>query len=114
MKPFRHAALQSADARGVTVILDAGWQARVSLVAAGIGRVLLLPPGGLREPRSWAVLDGQARDAWQGTERAQLFSAAPAATLTQDAGQITLAGAQLRVGVLEAQTSPRADSSSLR
>ena len=99
MKPFRRAALESADAHGVTVTLDAGWQARVAIVAPGIGRVLLLPPGGLREPHTWAVFDGQARDPWQGAGRAQLFGTAPAAALTQQAGQITLSDAQLRVHI---------------
>ena len=99
MKPFRRAVLDRADAHGVSLTLDAGWQARVALVAPGIGRVLLLPPDGLREPHTWAVIDGQARDPWQGAERARLFSAAPAATLMQQAGQITLADTQLRVHI---------------
>ena len=77
MTPFRRATLQSADAHGVLLALDGGWQARVSLVAPGVGRVLMLPPNGLREPRTWSVIDGQARDAWQGADRLALFVEAP-------------------------------------
>ena len=99
MTPFRRAALHSADARGVTLTLDAGWQARVALVAPGIGRVLLTPPAGLREPRTWSVIDGQARDPWHGADRLALFANAADATLTQDGDTVTLADALLRVRI---------------
>jgi len=99
MTPFRRAVLQGADARGVTLALDGGWQARVALVGPGIGRVLLLPPTGLREPRTWSVVDGHASDLWQGTDRLALFADAPAAGLTQDAESITLADDLLRVRI---------------
>ena len=79
--------------------LDAGWRARVALVAPGVGRVLLLPPAGLREPRTWAVIDGQPRDPWRGADRSALFPAAPEATSTRDPAGLTLADDQLRVRI---------------
>ncbi len=99
MTPFRHATLKSADAHGAVLALDGGWQMRVALVAPGVGRTLLLPPSGLREPRSWSVIDGRARDAWQGADRSALFTDAPAATLTQAGNGLTLADELLRVHV---------------
>ena len=90
MTPFRRATVQSADGRGVMLTLDGGWRARVALVAPGIGRVLMLPPAGLREPRTWSVVDGQARDAWQGADRLALFAAAPPARLVKKDAQLTL------------------------
>ena len=104
MTPFRQATLQSADTRDVTLALDGGWRCRVSLVAPGIGRVLLLPPEGLREPRTWAVVNepggaGQGSDAWQGSDRLQLHANAAAANLSQDGACITLADTLLRVQI---------------
>jgi alpha-glucosidase len=97
--PFRHAKLESADPRAVVLMLDGGWRMRVTLVAPGIGRALLLPPEGLREPRTWSVIDGQARDPWQGADRSALFADAPAATLTRDGDSITLTDDLLRVHI---------------
>jgi len=99
MTPFRSASLESADGHGAVLALDDGWRARVVLVAPGVGRVLLLPPAGLREPRTWAVIDGQPRDPWRGAERSALFPAAPEATLTRDPAGLTLADDQLRVHI---------------
>jgi alpha-glucosidase len=99
MTPFRHATLQSANARGVTLALEHGWQCRVALVGAGIGRVLLLPPGGLREPRTWSIVDPRRHDPWQGADRLRLFTSAADARLTQGSNGITLADAQLRVRI---------------
>ena len=99
MTPFRRATLQSADAHGVLLALDGGWQARVSLVAPGVGRVLMLPPNGLREPRTWSVIDGQARDAWQGADRLALFVEAPPIKLSRNGETFTLSDELLRVHV---------------
>ena len=99
MRPFRRAALERADAQGVILALDAGWRASVAIVAPGIGRVLLLPPTGLREPRSWSIVDGQARDPCRGADRQTMFAQAAAATLTQDAHRLSLADSQLRVTI---------------
>ena len=99
MTPFRSAALEHADGHGAVLALDAGWRARVALVAPGVGRVLLLPPAGLREPHTWAVIDGQPRDPWRGADRSALFPAAPEATLTRDPAGLTLADDQLRVHI---------------
>ncbi len=99
MTPFRHAKLESADPRGVVLGLDGGWRMRVALVAPGVGRTLLLPATGLREPHTWSVIDGQARDPWQGAARSALFADAPAATLTRSGDSITLADELLRVHI---------------
>lgn len=98
MTPFRSATLESADAQGVTVAVGRGWRCRVALVAPGVGRVLMLPPGGLREPRTWSTVGPQGSDPWQGADRASLFAGATA-TLTQSGTQLTLADELLRVHV---------------
>jgi alpha-glucosidase len=98
MRPFRQATMVSANAQGVVLALEAGWHCRVTLVAPGIGRVLLRPPGGLREPRSWAVIDGRSRDPWQGADRSLLFAGASAALTAKD-GVFILGDALLRAHV---------------
>jgi alpha-glucosidase len=99
MRPFRQAALHHADADGVVLVLDSGWRCRIAIVAPGIGRMLMLPPEGLREPRSWAIVDGQERDPWQGAGRLTLFANAVPATLTRNANSILLSDALLRVHI---------------
>lgn len=106
MRPFRRATLVSSDAQAVVVALDLGWRCRVALVAPGIGRVLLLPPDGLREPRTWALsgpMLATAADPWQGADRLALFAPRSDTTLSRDgAGDretLTLADDQLRVRI---------------
>ncbi len=99
MTPFRRAELLSADGHGIVLALDAGWQVRVSLVAVGLGRVLMLPPQGLREPRTWSVIDRPGADPWRGQDRVTLFAGAPPARLTRDGGEWLLSDDLLRVRV---------------
>ena len=104
MKPFREARLLGADPQGITVALDAGWRCRITLPAEGIGRVLLLPPDGLREPRTWAIAQAQnPADPWSGADRLQLFAPRTDTTFARsgsgDGDQLTMADAQLRVHV---------------
>jgi alpha-glucosidase len=98
MKPFRTAALDRADERGVMLTLDDGWRCRVTLVGAGVGRTLLLPPRGLREPRTWSTVDPQGHDPWLGADRWRLFDGATA-TLVRDGDVLSLAGDALRVQI---------------
>ena len=97
MKPFCHASLVSADKCNLPLSLDDGWRCRVALIAPGIGRMLMLPPEGLRELRTWSVLNGA--DPWQGADRLGLFADAAPATLTQDHDNLSLDNGRLRVRV---------------
>jgi alpha-glucosidase len=100
MRPFRQATLVAAEPGQITVALDAGWQCRICLPAQGVGRVLLLPPDGLREPRTWAIAQAQSPDdPWSGADRLQLFAARTDTTLVQADGTLTLGDARLRVTV---------------
>lgn len=93
MKPLATARLAGADARGIQVELDHGWTARVTLPAGRWGRVTLLPPGGYREPRTWAI--APARDVrWEGRQRDDTSDLEPAAgTLVESRDSIELRGA---------------------
>lgn len=97
MSPFRQARIVKASAQGIELALEAGWRCRVGLVAPGVGRLLMLPPDGLREPRSWSVLDGA--DPWQGADRLALFAGAAPARLVQDSDALTLDDGRLRLRI---------------
>lgn len=99
MTPLRVAKLLSADASGISLALGLGWTCRVAIVAEGIGRVLFIPPDGLREPRTWAVRQGELPESpWEGADRLGLFPNA-VGTISGDPGAPTLTGDRLRVHV---------------
>jgi len=97
MTPLRIARLESTQDGIVDVAFDGGWRCRVSIAAEGIGRVKFTPPGGLREPRTWALCDGQPVDG-AGNARDRIF-AGSIATAAQAAGAITLVSATLRATI---------------
>jgi alpha-glucosidase len=100
VRPFRQATLVSAGPQGITVALDAGWHGRIALAAEGIGRMLLLPPDGLREPRTWAIAHAQsADDPWSGADRLLLFPERIGCAFSREGDTLTLADARLRVHV---------------
>jgi alpha-glucosidase len=90
MKPLRVASVESADEHALVVALEHGWRARVTLPAGRYGRITLLPPGGYREPRTWAI--ARERDVpWEGRARDDATGIAPAAcTLEERPGEVTL------------------------
>src|SRR5437667_423723 len=55
MQPLAAASLVERVADGVRFALDNGWECRLFVLSADLMRVLLIPPGGLREPRTWMV-----------------------------------------------------------
>ena len=64
----------------------------------GIGRFSLLPPGGWREPRTWA-LDPSGLYPHEGKQRESLFKPDASATIEKGAGALTLANATLRARI---------------
>ena len=68
MKPLRRATGIEASSTSATLSLERGWQCRVALPAAGLGRLTLIPPEGYREPRTWAIALGREVP-WEGRSR---------------------------------------------
>src|SRR5262245_1376216 len=101
MVPLRKATLVDTANGRARFSLEGGWCCDVALVADGIGRVLWHPPDGLREPRTWAIVVDSDRDVpWEGRRRNTLFAGTGAdATVTTDAGSVTMATATLRAHV---------------
>src|SRR5437868_9883238 len=79
MRPLVAATFAGSMPAGVLFALEAGWQCRVFVLADGLFRVLLIPEGGLREPRSWAIAPGGVDVAWEGRDRLDVagFAAEP-------------------------------------
>jgi alpha-glucosidase len=85
MKPLRTARVERLDAEGAVLALDMGWRARVTLPAGRYGRIVLLPPEGYREPRSWAIAHG--RDVpWEGRGRDDTTGIPPSAGTFEQLG----------------------------
>ncbi|MFT3963348.1 TIM-barrel domain-containing protein [Propionivibrio sp.] len=98
MTPLRSAHLLSSDAGGIVLALGQGWTCRVAMVAEGIGRVLFVPPGGLRETRTWTLRQDAQDSPWSGADRLTLFPDA-GGSVSGDPGAPVLTGELLRVRV---------------
>ncbi|WP_263770995.1 TIM-barrel domain-containing protein [Propionivibrio soli] len=99
MTPLRVARILSSRASGIDLSLGLGWTCRVTMVGEGIGRVLFVPPGGLREPRTWVIgAKAEQESAWNGIDRLQLFPGAQGA-ISGSPDSPTLTGHGLRVHV---------------
>jgi len=93
MIPLRIArVLDTRDGR-VLLALERGWRCEVSMPAEGLGRVLWLPPEGLREPRTWAIAPASGDDVpWEGRARLSTFEGPGAASVaTTDSGLVLTA-----------------------
>ena len=96
MSPLRCASQVELGTHSATFTLEGGWRCEVSLVGAGLGRVLWHPPEGLREPRTWAIADAP----WQGRDRSALHATAPADVhVVRHADAVTLTSPRLRAVV---------------
>ena len=74
MRPLRAATVVEAAHGRARFALDGGWHCEVTLPAEGVGRVLMHPPDGLREPRTWAIAPLSGDDVpWEGRARTALF-----------------------------------------
>lgn len=99
MTPLRRAEIDSIDQGCISLAFDGGWTCRIAIVSEGVGRVLFVPPEGLREPRTWAIqLEDTEETAWQGSERLKLFRNS-IGTVSRDGETVTLASKLLRVCV---------------
>src|SRR5437764_12100197 len=69
MQPLAAASLVERVADGARFALDNGWECRLFVLSADLMRVLLIPPGGLRQPRTWMVAPGGTDVPWDGRNR---------------------------------------------
>ncbi len=93
MKALSGACVTRADAHGVELAVGGGASFSVQVLEAALVRVRYRPAIGYKEPRTWAIAPQAGHDvAWAGRSRDDLggFSC-PAAALTHDGAQVTLA-----------------------
>ncbi len=114
MKALRAAGAPQANNHGVTLALDGGALLSVEMLEHDLARVRLVPAGGYREPRTWAIAPVAGLDVpWQGRARDDRSGfACPAprvalgaygARLQTDALSLTLATTPLALRWTDAQ-----------
>src|SRR5689334_11612579 len=69
MQPLIAATFAERTADGARFALENGWACRLFVLADDVVRVLLLPPDGLREARTWMVAPGGIDVPWEGRDR---------------------------------------------
>ena len=99
MRRFLAAAFAGETEGGVRFTLDHGWQCRIFVLRDDLVRVLLVPPEGLREPRTWSIATG-GDVPWAGRDRLDV-DAFGKARFSLSAGErdVTLATDALRLRV---------------
>jgi len=99
MQPLVVASLLERADDGVRFAFANGWQCRLFVLADDMVRVLLTPPDGLREPRTWMVAPGGSDVPWEGRDRLDV-TMFPRPRFDLDEGDhIVLRTAALRVTV---------------
>ena len=96
-----NAKLRDSARNDLEMDLDHGWQCRLSPVEDWCIRVTFVPPGGLREPRTWSIAPNDSEAPWEGRARDDRsgFSNPPAKVAASQAGGATLATAKMSVSV---------------
>lgn len=100
MRPLRAATLSGHAPAGIVLALDGGWQCRIFALADDLVRVLMIPEGGLREPRTWAIAPNGSDVPWEGRDRLDVagFAQTPF-DIRNDAGEVALSTSALTVRV---------------
>jgi len=69
VRRIQNATFAGRTENGVRLSLEDGWECRIYVLRDDLVRVLFTPPGGLREPRTWAIVTGAADVPWAGRDR---------------------------------------------
>jgi alpha-glucosidase len=99
MQPLVAAKILERTDDGVRLGFDSGWQCRLFVLADDLVRVLLIPPAGLREPRTWMVAPGGNDVPWDGRDRLDVAMFPRPAFDFHDGDQLLLRTPALRVTV---------------
>jgi len=100
MQPLVAAALSEHTREGARFVLDDGWECRLLMLEDDMARVLFVPPGGLREPRTWMIARNGTDVPWEGRDRLDPGGfRLPRFKLDDDRDQVVLRTAALHVRV---------------
>jgi len=89
MQPLVAASFVERTADGARFAFDGGWECRIFVLGIDLVRVLLVPPDGLREPRTWMVAPGDVDAPWEGRNRLDV-SAFPRPPFDVETGEHTI------------------------
>jgi alpha-glucosidase len=100
MQPLLTASFAGRTAEGVRFTFEDGWECRVFVLANDLVRVLFVPPGGLREPRTWMIAPNGTDVLWEGRDRFDVSAfQRPAFELDASAHEVMIRTAALRITV---------------
>src|ERR1051325_1916156 len=100
MQPLAAAALTEPTREGARFVLDDGWECRLLMLEDDMARVLFVPAGGLREPRTWMIARNGTDVPWEGRDRLDPGGfRLPRFKLDDDRDQVVLRTAALHVRV---------------
>src|SRR4051812_33411217 len=100
MRPLLSATFAGAVPAGALFALEAGWQCRVFVLDDDLFRVLLIPEGGLKEPRTWAIAPGGVDAPWEGRDRFDISGfASPPHRIDRRDDEVVIATKSLAVRV---------------
>jgi len=100
MQPLIAASLVERTAEGARFALGHDWECRLFVLSADVVRVLMIPPGGLREPRTWMVAPNGTDVPWEGRDRLDVNAfQRPRYDLDQGEHEVVLQTKTLRVRV---------------
>lgn len=98
MQPLVAASFAGRTAEGARFAFDNGWECRIFVLADDLVRVLFLPPGGLREPRTWMVSPDGTDVPWEGRDRLDVAAfACPAFELEAGEQDVVIQTGALRI-----------------
>jgi len=100
MRPLAAACFVDRTVEGARFSLDDGWECRVLVLDQDLVRVLFIPPGGLREPRTWMVAPNGIDVPWEGRDRLDVGAfTRPRFDFDQEGDEVFLQTDALRVGI---------------
>ena len=100
MKPLGRATPGARAADHLRFDFDSGWQCRLYVLRQGVGRVVFLRNGTLKEPRTWMVTTDGVDVPWQGRDRLDVAAfAPPALDATPSAAGVVVTAGRLSIDV---------------
>ena len=100
MQPLLAASFAGRTADGARFAFDGGWECRVFVLTDDLVRVLLVRPGGLREPRTWMLAPYGIDVPWEGRDRLDVAAfPRPPFTLEASESDVVLKTTALRIVV---------------
>ena len=100
MQRLQNASFIGAAEHGARFSLEHGWECTIYVLRDDLVRVLLTPPGGLREPRTWSIVTEGTDVPWTGRHRLDTDGfPCPGFALVRTESDVTIATSVVMVSV---------------